>query len=701
MAGWIPCVAATVLLLFAQCSAGSAQVRSIDPVHIDQLGYATLEDKWVSVPAAAESFEVRDALTGEVVFAGPLALRRASDPASGEDVYSGDFSALAAQGGYFVRVPGVGDSPHFVVHDALRDDLYRNLLKGLYYQRCGTAITPEHGGGCTHASCHDHGAGIASYDWSTTGGSPGGYLNTIGGWHDAGDYGKYSTNNAYTVGILLQAYELYPYRFPHDDSGIPESGNGVPDILDEARWSLEWMLRMQDPSGAVRHRESIANYAGMYLPEEDDVTRYYTDVSSDATAVHAAAMALAARVYGAFDGAFAAACEASAVSAWDWLHDHADRVPPGGFENLYGHTGATYAAGSEIERRLWAAAEIFRLNGSTDARAYFDAHWGDGLEVNGVWYPDSWASVANMGAFTYRDAPGATPGVVSGNWWSIDDSVLSSASVWSGRLDDDGYGCAASADGDYYWGFTGVILRYAWTLLEAHRYGGGDEYERGALEQLHYVLGRNPMGKVYVTGLGTRPVLHAHGAWNTAAGYTVIEDSLCRPVPYLLVGGPNKADNSDISPYPGRCYEDIADPEYYYYGNYTLNETSVNIQASLIVLAGYFSTGGAATGVPEEEESDEVVWEPRARLDPSHPNPFTSETAISYVVPGASSVTLGVYDAAGRVVVTLEHGTRPAGRHSLAWDGRTAAGRALPAGVYFLRLDVGSEVLTHKLVLLR
>src|SRR5207249_2772987 len=117
----------------------------------------------------------------------------------------------------------------------------------------------------------------------------------------------------------------------------------------------------------------------------------------------------------------------------------------------------------------WAAAELFRLNGDASARSYVDAHWGDGKDFNGVWYPDSWGDLANLGAFAYHDAPGATAAIVSGNWWSMQNSTLSSCATWSTRVSEDGYGCAASAapaPGDYYWGFTGVALRYAWALIE-------------------------------------------------------------------------------------------------------------------------------------------------------------------------------------------------------------------------------------------
>jgi endoglucanase len=693
-------IAAALLAAFCVLGAGASHAQTVDPVHVDQHGYGLESAKWVAVPAPAGSFEVRSLSSGYVVETGPLTLRRAADPASGEDVYEGDFSALTDPGQYVVFVPGLGSSPPFIVGDGVYDDLYALFLKGLYYQRCGTAIPEEFGGAWVHESCHDHGPSIASYDWATTGGAPGGYRNTIGGWHDAGDYGKYSTNNAYAVGILLQAYELFPDRFARDDCGIPESGNGVPDILDEARWSLEWMLTMQDPDGAVRHRESVAAYAGMFLPEEDPETRYYTDVSSDATATHAGAAALAARAFAGSDAAFAAALSVSAVSAWQWLEAHPDRVPPGGFVNLHGHEGATYVSGDDLRLRMWAAAEIFRLTGDTGARDYFDARVGPGSEFNGIWYPDSWGDAANMGAFTYRDAPGATPGVVAGNWWSIEDSALSSADTWTDRVANDGYGCVASTDGDYgdyYWGFTGVILRYAWTLIQAYRYGGDPAHEEAAREQLHYVLGRNPMGKVYLTGVGERPVLHAHGAWNTAAGYTDIEDALCHPVPYLLVGGPNRADNADISPYPAKCYEDIADPDYWYLGNYTLNETAVNIQAAIIALAGYFGTGGPGTGVPGGPSGAPTV----AFLSSSFPNPFRAGTTISYFLPKGVGVRVAVYDVAGRTVVTLVDERRGPGRHSTHWDGRARDGRQVASGIYFVRLEAAGETAVRPAVVLR
>jgi endoglucanase len=673
-------------------------------VHLNQFGFLTEGRKWAAVPVSGDGFEVRRHASHEVVFSGPLQLRRAADPASGQDVWEADFSALTEGGWYYLRVPRVGDSPPFLISDDIYDRLFRIAVQGLYYQRCGTAIGPIYGGQWQHDECHAAGPSAASYHWSTTSSNPAGFVDTRGGWHDAGNYGKYSTNNGYAVGILLQAYEQYPSLYRHDDCGIPESGNGIPDILDEARWSLEWMLRMQGIDGSVRHRESVAGYTGEAVPHLDEEHRYHTAISSDATAIHCAAMALAARVYRVQDRDFAAACSTSAASAWGWLLTHEDRVPVGGFANRFGHEGAEYILGSETERRFWAAAEIFRLTRWSAAREAVDEWWTSG-GVDRVIYPDSWAAVANLGAFSYHDAPGADPDVVGGSWGGIEQTTRFNAEVWTNRSLQDGYGCVAKASpgyGDYYWGFTGVVLRYAWAQIQAWRYTGNESHREAASDQLHYILGRNPMGKCYMTGVGTRPVLHAHGAWNFAAGYVAVDDEDCAPVPGQLVGGPNQADNWHISSYPGRCYQDIADPAYANRGNYTLNEPAVNLQTALIALVGFLSSGNQAPGLlpPSEEEEVDRRWrEEPVRVTRAFPNPGRGAITVQYLLPSPSPTRLSVHDVHGREVKTLVHSVQDPGPHNAVWSVPSIASGGPPPGVYYLRLSSDGQVSGARVVL--
>ena len=73
-----------------------------------------------------------------------------------------------------------------------------------------------------------------------------GERDNIGGWHDAGDYGRYMVTTGISAGTLLWTWEIYGKKIENISLRIPESGNGTPDILNEARWGLEWMLKMQD-----------------------------------------------------------------------------------------------------------------------------------------------------------------------------------------------------------------------------------------------------------------------------------------------------------------------------------------------------------------------------------------------------------------------------------------------------------------------
>lgn len=134
------------------------------------------------------------------------------------------------------------------------------------------------------------------------------YIDVSGGWHDAGDYGRYTVPAAKTVADMLYAYQANPALFG-DDVGIPESGNGVPDILDEAKYALTWMLKMQDPeTGGVHHKVTCENFPGYVMPEQETGELIVTPVSTTATGDFCGAMALASEFFGESDPNFAATC---------------------------------------------------------------------------------------------------------------------------------------------------------------------------------------------------------------------------------------------------------------------------------------------------------------------------------------------------------------------------------------------------------
>ena len=154
----------------------------------------------------------------------------------------------------------------------------------LYLQRCGTAVQDSDFG---HAACH---TGIATIYGTND------KIDVSGGWHDAGDYGRYIVPAAKSVADLLYAYDANPELYS-DNIGIPESGNGIPDILDEVRYELEWMKKMQRADGGVYHKVTCENFPGYVSPEAETAPLIVTPVSTTSTADFCASMALAYEFY--------------------------------------------------------------------------------------------------------------------------------------------------------------------------------------------------------------------------------------------------------------------------------------------------------------------------------------------------------------------------------------------------------------------
>ena len=142
-----------------------------------------------------------------------------------------------------------------------------------------------------HSSCHP---GDGFYH-SSTGQS--GFKLSTGGWHDAGDYGKYIVNAGITLGTSLLAYESFPSKFNQDDLNIPESGNSIPDLLDEVRYELEWYLKMQNSNGGVYFKLTKQQFESFIMPNNDSGMRYIYQLSSNATGDFVAVMARASRIF--------------------------------------------------------------------------------------------------------------------------------------------------------------------------------------------------------------------------------------------------------------------------------------------------------------------------------------------------------------------------------------------------------------------
>ena len=433
------------------------------------------------------------------------------DPASGDEVALLSLGLLP-EGAYELQ-----SGPHrraFTVRPHSWNAVTHALIKGLYYQRCGCELSPAFAGVYTHPACHT----APALDWEDRS-----IRRRIpGGWHDAGDYGKYVAPGAVTVAHLLYAWKLFP-RGCSGNLNIPETGNGLPDILNEAAWELEWLLQMQRSDGAFHHKLTKARFAPFIMPQDDLEPEYLMPVCFCATADAAACLALASRIYRPFDEAFANRMLLSARRAWDWLQAHPDFVP---FMNPEGvHTG-WYGGRSDVSNRFWAACELYAATGDTAFRTAAEEKYQAGFPLTSF----GWMDVGGLGALCCLFELGKPAGEIL--YTRLREDFLRQSEYALALSRASGYGTSIPAN-HYIWGSILPIMCNAMAMILNSLLTGRQDMRDAALLQWHYALGLNTLDLCFVTGYGQRSVMNPHHRPSGA-------DGIEAPVPGLISGGPNK-----------------------------------------------------------------------------------------------------------------------------------------------------------------
>ncbi|MFQ5627228.1 MAG: glycoside hydrolase family 9 protein [bacterium] len=332
---------------------------------VNQLGYL---DKWPKIAlllnakenSLTSRFELVDLASNE-----PVTLLQPKeaclDSASGDVIHSLDFSSVSKHGFYLLRGAGLQAPLVRIGRDAYFAAL-KKLLRSYYLQRCGIAVE-DSATGIAHPPCHVKDGIIAHNDALHKAGDK---IKATGGWHDAGDYGKYIATTAVTVGRLLSLFEQYPHRFTDGQLDIPESGNGMPDLLDEMRFGLDWMLTMQRKDGAVYRKLSGKAWPPLIPPDEDTQPRYVYGIFTPEIAKFAASFAIAARVYLPFDSTYANICLKTAQKAWDYLEKNQDFYidfhegdNSGSGPYTYSEIDTEAVLLTDVDDRFWAASELF------------------------------------------------------------------------------------------------------------------------------------------------------------------------------------------------------------------------------------------------------------------------------------------------------------------------------------------------------
>ncbi|HET6250218.1 MAG TPA: glycoside hydrolase family 9 protein [Tepidisphaeraceae bacterium] len=448
----------------------------------------------------------------KIVFTGPAKLIHRSGQMnegvgavdhSGENVYLLDFTAYKTPGRYFISVDGVGRSLPFDIGDDVYATAFKAQAYGVFAQRCGIELKPPFSD-WRRIDCHDNGLMETSqlhslkHDLSEL---PGKVvkddkgkpiiIHASGGHHDAGDYNPRSHLDV--AQKLMDAYEIAPQKFYDGQLNIPESGNGIPDILDEAAWAMKLWIGLQATDGGVHDgTESRGDPNFIQTAELDDQGDFAYAKDAVGSFNFAAAMAQASRIWRSLG---------KNVSADDYL-TRARRA----YEWALAHKPQTSSPADEhaqfIDPMAYAAAQLLHTTGEARYNADF-------LQAC-VWTKTPDAEIESWGkydqspaawAYVNCDAKQADAPIQK----HLREAIVQRAELYIHYSSMMAYGFIRHPWAPISWG-TGAYENHLPPIIWAWKITGDEKYRGWIIRTCDNTLGDNPMGLSYVVGIGTRTV---------------------------------------------------------------------------------------------------------------------------------------------------------------------------------------------------
>lgn len=518
--------------------------RAYPAIKVNQVGFREASEKYAYVSGfedelkatAGTQFQVKRVSDNQVVYSGELVLVKDYDAESGERVFKAVFSDLKQPGEYYITVNeyGIEKSPRFKIGNDIFKPFLTDVARYFYFQRSGTDLTEEY---CPDYPRKDRTPQdtAAIYD-----SNPSVTRDVSQGWFDAGDLGKYVSTGAMAAINILWSYEMFPEVYTDNQFNIPESGNGIPDILDETKWQLDWILKMQDTS-------SGGFYARVQSDDDGNITKRIIkdkegDVanirSTEDTACAAAALAHASIVYEKYDPAFALKCLNAAKSAWSYLEKNPSNIKsPDG----------PYSTADDSQSRFLAAATLYRVTGEAKYNDYFLKNYSKGKNsyenVSGDWV-GSW----NFAFFSYMKANNRNGDAEK--WFKDEFTIWLSNKI--DRYKNNTWGNTI-ANGNYYWGSNSQILGMCMEALIGSKVLGinNDEINKMTFSSFNWLLGANAMRKSFVSGYGEDCIKTIFSTFNNDGKSGIPKG--------FMPGGINRYQGVGLSLFPSKCYLDSAD----------------------------------------------------------------------------------------------------------------------------------------------
>ncbi len=517
-------------------------------IHMNSLGFLPHLKKSVTISQECKTFQILD-MKGKVYYSGKTTGPRYQKDVD-QQIWKADFSQFKKPGEYILKIDNVGSTGKFVIANDAFDFAAKTSMRGFYLWRCGTKVVDDFAGNRYHqGACHLE-DGYEDYI-----GNNGEEHDGTGGWHDAGDYGKYTVNAGITVGVLFMAWSHFKPQIETLDLELQKTVPELPDFLEEIKWEIDWLFKMQYPdgSGKVSHKLTRLNFAPFIMADKDDERRYFTEWSSAATADFVAMMAMASRYFKPYDAAYAKKCLDAAWVSYKFLQEN-----PGTKDFVQGDFKTGGYQTNDADDRLWAAAEMWETTGNANCLADFEKRAkAMNFIIEKNW---DWSNVSNLGMFTYALSKRntKTPEIEK----SIKTNIVENADMLVDDANTDVY--SRPLGERYYWGCNGTVARQTINLQVANRIRPKKQYIETALEAVDHIFGNNFYNRSFVTGLGKEPPMHPHDRRSSA-------DSIEEPWPGYLVGG-------------GHTATDWVDEQ----ESYSHNEIAINWQAALVyALAGF------------------------------------------------------------------------------------------------------------------
>jgi hypothetical protein len=584
---------------------------------VDQFGYrpqdpkvAVIRDPQVGFDRAdrfapGPRYEVRRADDGSVAFSGSPATWNggARQTSSGDVGWWFDFSSVDKPGTYFVYdAARKARSATFRIDPLVYQDVLKAAVRTYFYQRSGFAKQPPFAQKCwTDGPAYSGPNQDTEARDVTDRNNKEKIRNLSGGWFDAGDTTKYVTFAAPAVHQLLSAYQAAPAAFT-DNFNLPESGNGIPDLLDELKWELDWVGRMQFSDGSVALKVGDIIYTKGGAPSTDASPRFYVPACTSSTIAAAGMFAHAAYVFREMDAAYARRLLTRAAAAWQ----NYQAIPSKQTACDSGEVRSAKADWSEMEQvssAVVAAVYLFAITGERVYDDYVRSHYRETRPYRDMGWSRYNADQGEALLF-YTSLPGADPALRQSIRADKHKDVMDGHQIYGFGADDDLYR-AFLHDAQYHWGSNGPRANYGNSNLDAIIYGltpsQSASYQTRALEILHYFHGVNPLAMVYLSNMygygatrSANAIFHAwfwdRSKWGNAL------TSECGPAPGFVPGGPNANAVKDGVPAslvppagqpPQKSYRDwnAGWPE----SSWAVTEPAIYYQASYIRLLSYFA----------------------------------------------------------------------------------------------------------------